>query len=252
LIRNTAKVKRHNRPIESDAESTVSWSRKSRIDDLIAKQLERPPLSAKSVSAIGFLTVVEDQQHGHCGGYLLLNTSGRPLEFHCTAPVKPNRAQEVLYGPTLNPYLHGELIARTLVERAKVDPDVVCVDLESVLPLRSAISIPVTLVVPQDAEKSQTADEFDCDSLESKPIERASSQSTDQRLRIDRPHNTPAGLSHLHRFTCAGASLAVSLEFAEDETSIRQRLEPHSSRLDLSEPFERIREAVMEARGSGR
>ena len=52
--------------------------------------------------ALGFLTVVEHPQHGLFGGYLLLNHGGRPLEFHCTAPIKPNRAQEILYGPTLD------------------------------------------------------------------------------------------------------------------------------------------------------
>src|SRR4051812_23172961 len=58
-----------------------------------------------SPAALGFLTVVEDEQQGLVGGYLLLNPLGRPVEFHCTAPVKPNRAQQILYGPTLRPYL---------------------------------------------------------------------------------------------------------------------------------------------------
>ena len=59
----------------------------------------------KSAACLGFLTVVEHAELGLLGGYLLLNAAGRPLEFHCTAPVKPNRAQEILYGPTLRPYL---------------------------------------------------------------------------------------------------------------------------------------------------
>ncbi len=46
---------------------------------------------ARSQSALGFLTILEHQQHGLVGGYLLLNTAGRPLEFHCTAPVKATR-----------------------------------------------------------------------------------------------------------------------------------------------------------------
>lgn len=54
--------------------------------------------AGKSTIALGFLTVVEHKQHGLFGGYLVLNQVGRPLEFHCTAPVKPNRAQEILYG----------------------------------------------------------------------------------------------------------------------------------------------------------
>src|SRR6266404_1210747 len=56
---------------------------------------------AASEAAVGFLTVVSSEPHGLVGGYLVLNALGRPLEFHCTAPVKPNRAQEILYGATL-------------------------------------------------------------------------------------------------------------------------------------------------------
>ena len=53
---------------------------------------------------------------------------GRPLEFHCTAPIKPNRAQEILYGPTLDAFLYGEQIGRTLLAEAKIEPLLVCTD----------------------------------------------------------------------------------------------------------------------------
>ena len=59
--------------------------------------------------------MTRDVEQGLFGGYLVLNLLGRPLEFHCTAPVRPNRAQEILYGPTLDPYLCGERIGQTLV-----------------------------------------------------------------------------------------------------------------------------------------
>jgi len=213
---------------------------------------ERLALSAKPFSAIGFLTVVEDDQYGHCGGYLLLNGNGRPLEFHCTAPVKPNRAQEVLYGPTLKPYLHGELIGQTLVQRAKVEPVAICVDDESVLTLRSAVSIPVTLVLPEIARDARSAAESSSAAAAAVSSERVRSQSADERLRVDATHGIPARRSHLYQFSCAGSALAVSHEFADDESDIRQRLEPHLSRLELCEPFERIREAIREARGSKR
>ena len=61
--------------------------------------------NASSTPALGFLTVLDDPQNGLFGGYLVLNMEGRPLEFHCTAPIKPNRAQEILYGPTLESFL---------------------------------------------------------------------------------------------------------------------------------------------------
>lgn len=207
---------------------------------------------AKSFSAIGFLTVVEDDQHGHCGGYLLLNGNGRPLEFHCTAPVKPNRAQEVLYGPTLKPFLHGELIGQTLVQRAKVEPVAICVDDESVLTLRSAVSMPVTLVLPEMVGDASSAAESSGGAAVAVSSGEVRSQPADVRQRVDATHGTPAQRSHLHQFSCAGSALAVGHEFSADESDIRERLEPHLSRLELSEPFERIREAIREAQGSRR
>jgi len=73
----------------------------------------------KSKPNLGFLTVLEHPQHGLFGGYLVLNAAAQPLEFHCTAPIKPNRAQEILYGPTLQSFLYGEQIGRTLLENPK-------------------------------------------------------------------------------------------------------------------------------------
>lgn len=209
-------------------------------------------MSAKSVSAIGFLTVVDDGQYGYCGGYLLLNTSGRPLEFHCTAPVKPNRAQEVLYGPTLKPFLYGELIGQTLVQKAKVEPVVICADDPSVLTLRTSVSIPVTLVQPETNDEDSSGVEQDNKVAGAVNSENPSDRSTDAMRRLDAPHRSLANHAHLHRFCCAGSQLAVPAEFSVDESSIRQRLEPHLSRLELSEPFERIREAIREAQGSRR
>ena len=74
---------------------------------------------SKSVPSVGFLTVQEFTDLGLIGGYLILNAVGRPLEFHCTAPVRPNRAQEILYGPTLAPFLYGEQIGLTFRERLR-------------------------------------------------------------------------------------------------------------------------------------
>src|SRR3954469_20221301 len=106
---------------------------------------------AKSVPTLGFLTVVEHPQHGLFGGFLLLTMNGRPLEFHCTAPVKPNRAQEILFGPTLAPYLYGEQIGRTLLAKSSVEPLVVCTDLAAMLAVREHTAAPVALVLESHA-----------------------------------------------------------------------------------------------------
>ncbi len=106
---------------------------------------------SQAIESIGFLAVVE-HQHGLFGGYLVLNAAGRPLEFHCTAPVKANRAQEILYGPTLKPYLYGEQIGLTLVEKSKLKVPLVLTDCESVLALRHLVDFPVALVADEQDE----------------------------------------------------------------------------------------------------
>src|SRR3954469_4212479 len=101
---------------------------------------------AKSVPTLGFLTVVEHPQHGLFGGFLLLTMNGRPLEFHCTAPVKPSRAQQILFGPTLAPYLYGEQIAQTLIAKAGITPCVVWTDQAAVLSVREFVQVAAGLL----------------------------------------------------------------------------------------------------------
>ena len=83
--------------------------------------------------AYGFLTAVESGPHGVFGGYLLVDPWGRPLEFHCTAPVKVSRAQQILFGSTL-------------LAEGSVAPEVVLTDLEPMLHVRSHTKLPVALV----------------------------------------------------------------------------------------------------------
>src|SRR5438046_361190 len=108
----------------------------------------------KAVPCLGFLTVVENAELGLIGGYLLLNTAGRPLEFHCTAPVKPHRTQEILYGPTLKPYLYGEQIGQALLVKSKLTPLVVCTDIEPVLAVREFTEFPVVLLLNTNCPRS--------------------------------------------------------------------------------------------------
>ncbi len=100
---------------------------------------------------LGFLTALSHRQLGAFGGYLILNLAGRPLEFHCTTPVRANRAQEILYGPTLQDYLYGEVIAQTLLRKSHKKPAVVFTDRKAMLAVRSLSVEPVLLVAPDSA-----------------------------------------------------------------------------------------------------
>ena len=102
-------------------------------------------------AAFGFLTAVDAAAHGLFGGYLLVDGLGRPLEFHCTTPVKVSRAQQILYGPTLHGHLHGRQIGATLLAEGTVTPTLVLTDLESMLEVRPHTSLPVALVGAAEA-----------------------------------------------------------------------------------------------------
>lgn len=103
----------------------------------------------------GFLTAVESPQHGLFGGYLVVDALGRPLEFHCTAPVKVSRAQQILYGPTLHGHLHGQQIGGALLAESKATPAVVLIDHDAMLHVRPHTRLPVAFVRPLDGAPAE-------------------------------------------------------------------------------------------------
>ncbi len=92
---------------------------------------------------LGFMETMEVDGRGHIGGLLITNQNGRPLEFQCTTPVKPNRTQEILFGDTLRSWLLGELIGSTLLDRVAIKPNVIITSDPNLLELRNHTSIPV-------------------------------------------------------------------------------------------------------------
>lgn len=174
--------------------------------------------SDKSPVALGFLTVCDLEGRGLVGGYLLLNASGRPVEFHCTAPVRPSRAQEILYGPTLEPFVCGEQIGRALVEKSSAAPLAIFADREAVLAVQAFAAAPLALVVKESADGGDSG-------------------------RMENSLFPPP----YQRFECGANVLAVPMARAGDASAIVEKLAAHGVTFDLAEPFERIREAVREA-----
>ena len=87
-------------------------------------------------SALCFVTVLEAGDLGFVGGLLMLNALGRPLEFHCTAPVKPSREHEILYGNTLRPHLFGERLSQALLDKSALIPALIVTDLSDVMTVK--------------------------------------------------------------------------------------------------------------------
>jgi hypothetical protein len=181
--------------------------------------------TVKSLPSLGFLSVVEHAELGLLGGYLLLNAAGRPLEFHCTAPVKPSRAQEILFGPTLQPYLYGEQIGQTLLTRSKLTPLVVCTDSWAMLAVRDHTHVPVVLVATGGRESLAESD-------------------SPSRIPLPAKDSRPLRFGH--------NELLLPAAYTADEQTIRDHWPSQADHLDLAEPFARIREALDEAQKTAR
>lgn len=165
---------------------------------------------------LGFLAAIEDAERGFVGGLLVTNRFGRPLEFQCTAPVKPNRTQQILYGSTLKPYVLGELIGRTLLDKVGVKPHVVLVESPDLLDLRSATSVPVaSLITPPAGSKKADA-------------------------------KSQAEPSLADALKLGNESILLNPSYESDRTELEKYVKLVPGDADLREPFERIREALTE------
>lgn len=167
---------------------------------------------------LGFISVRQHSEHGYFGGYLVVNHLGRPLEFHCTLPVKPSRAQVLLYGPTLDDFICGEQIAKALITKAKLTPDLVLTDTSAALSAALVSNLVVVCLVDQ----------------------RESNQNSHLRF----PTQTNL---NVNQFTLEGRQFQSLQSCRDVELAVRDLLPQLSERFDLTEPFSRIVEALFEA-----
>jgi hypothetical protein len=164
---------------------------------------------AKALAAFGFLTVLESAEHGLFGGYLVLSPQGRPLEFRCSTPVAASRAQEILYGPTLRPYLFAEVIGRALVAGAELDAAIILTDQRDMLPL--ALMRPEEILLVREVTSE---------------------------IKLAEP-TSPLIIN--------GCEIIASSVSTKTSSEIAALLEPLATNVYLAEPFQRIRAALTEA-----
>ncbi len=105
----------------------------------------------------GFITVVDVPDLGHAGGLLVLSPEGRPIEFHCTAPVAENKTQKILYGQTYQGFLFCDQIGSALVEKSRSKPELLVTDRSELMPLGKLSSTPVVKLCQQIEASVQEA-----------------------------------------------------------------------------------------------
>lgn len=172
-------------------------------------------MASFSGGSIGFYRGVETPDSSFHGGLLVLNENARPLEFHCSAPIRPARAQRVLYGTTLKDHLLGDQIPSALVQKSKEKPGILIVNDLGLIKIRSQISIPLVCIQPRP----------------------------ENSLSIESDSVTIAGT----QFVSAGEHhFAIDSNFPDDQIQGMGAIELLSRTVDLDEPFERLELAMNE------
>lgn len=175
---------------------------------------------------IGFITVSGNIKQGFVGGFLLLNRVGRPLEFHCTTPVVPNRAQEILYGKTLRSFLFGEQIAQALLAHSRPEVSLIFTNLPEMLLAQKEIELPLVFIM------SRKTDQVFSDEDLQRVLSSVPGMNSNQWKFL---------VKEKYILVFADNILKLLSHFSDQFDLLLASMEP-------MEPFDRIRSAVEEAR----
>ena len=192
-------------------------------------------------TTFGYLSTVQAAEHGYFGGYLIVCALGRPLEFHCTAPVRPSRAQEILYGPTLQTYLIGEQIGGTLLRAAKLTPRLVLTDQAAMLAVRPRAGVPIARLLVRVDEPGAAALSHRLASGEFASSDACASPGDDPAARLESTHGHFPGPYELQ----------LPPGFESERGAVLESIALAAQHIDLAEPFSRIHEAIHEAQRIG-
>ncbi len=91
------------------------------------------------------LSVAEDV---FLGGAMVTDGVGLPLEFRYTEPVRATKLQRLLYGDVLEKYIHGDVIAGSLIGRLEQKPDLFLVSEPALLEAVAAAGKKAALLLP--------------------------------------------------------------------------------------------------------
>ena len=195
-----------------------------------------PNETATRETTFGYLAMLEFAEHGYFGGYLIVSLLGRPLEFHCTAPLRPSHAQRILYGPTLEPYLLGEQIAGALLDVAKLTPSLILTNREATLHARPRAGAPMAWLI-EKPKQSESLSHPECSSAQG-------ASSAFCRSEID------AATSH-KAFQVGPHDLQLPFGYESEQDTVSRLIQELAQQLDVAEPFGRIEEAIREAQRLG-
>jgi hypothetical protein len=183
-------------------------------------------------ASFGYLSTWDSPEHGCVGGYLVVSPLGRPIEFHCTAPIRASRAQQILFGPALWSYVLGEQIGGSLLASAKMRSELILADHRATLCLRPTLKQPMLYLAGAVTAKPAAAD---------------SDATTKTMTQANEPVARPPERLAVRAFAVGKSVFEPGPSFESDEDAARPLLELLMRHVDLAEPFQRIRDAIREA-----
>jgi hypothetical protein len=163
---------------------------------------------------IAFLGYMElDSGASYRGAVLITDDWGKPLEFRCTAPVKPNAVQRTLYGQTLLPHILVELIGAPLLQAVQESPEIIIIQDYLFFDLRHKTNTPIVRLQRQGAEVKLSAED---------------GQKAKQGVVASESGKFDPIIMEVH------------WQFTGDMDCSRERLREMFGRWDLVEPFDRL------------
>jgi hypothetical protein len=176
--------------------------------------MENEAAKASQPGKIAFLGYMEfDNGASYRGAILITDDWGKPLEFRCTAPVKPNPVQKTLYGQTLLPHVLVELVGAPLLQAVQERPEIIVIQESLFFDLRHKTETPMVRLWRQGADVKLSGEEGE----RSKPVVVASESGKFDPVVME-----------------------THWKFGGDMDFSRERLRELFGRWDLVEPFERL------------
>ena len=178
---------------------------------------------------LGFLDLIisedkensKDRSDKYFGAVLITDSTGVPLEFRCTHPIKPSLVQKQLYGNMLLPYISVTLCGLPLLNTLNIKPSLLIVKKDWFLEIREKSDIPVVFIKISgellDFQSTATADSADM----------LLSEIIDDRVGELKPIN-----------------LYVKNKYKEDIGNNIEKLKKIFYKIDPLEPFDRILKAL--------
>ncbi len=174
--------------------------------------------ASKTQTSVAFLGYREfERGEAYRGAILVTDECSKPLEFRCTAPVRPTQLQRTLYGKSLLPHILTELIGGPLITSVREKPQLILIADEAYFDVRRKVSFPVIHVSRATESRAQQQD-------------RAKSKSL---------------LLQCASGKFAQVEIGAHWEFTSDLDTTGERLRDWFGHWDLTEPFQRLGEGLQ-------